>query len=450
MSDFGYPRILRLAVPLILTMSGFMLMTFVDALFLSWFSADALAAAVPAQMAGHLIVVTFTGTTGYVSVLVSQYVGAGRAERVAPAVWQGVYLGLATGGVVALCAPVAGPLFAWVGHAPGIRQLEAEYLRILFWGAPAVIVQHAVSSFFAGQRRTLTIMVVQLSAFVVNGLLDYTLIFGTWGLPRMGMAGAAWATVLAQSVATVAFLALFLSRKNRERFHTWRRRGLDGGMLYRLVRFGVPSGSRFTIEMLAWTVFVFFLGRLGAVELSATNIAWRINGLAFFPIIGLSQAVAILVGNAQGEKRPDLSVAVTKRGLFLGQIWMVSVAGFFVLAPRIVYGWFYSPDSYTPESFAAVADLGVILLRFVALYTLVDGFNIVTLGALQAAGDTSWTLWVSLGLHVVFVAVLLVADTLWPDIYVEWALATGFVMFQAFVWFGRWLTGRWRHIDVIG
>lgn len=445
----SYRSILRVSMPLILTMSGFMLMQFVDSLFLSWHSATALAAVVPASMASHLAAVAFLGTAQYTSVLVAQYIGAGREHAVASVVWQGIYLSLPMGGLVALCAFAAEPFFAWVGHDPQTQVLEAQYFRIMCWGAPIIVVQHAISGFFAGRRETFTILAVQMAAFAINGLLDYMLIFGNLEAPALGIEGAAWATICAQSVATLLFGILFLLPRHRARYGTWSDRGLRMPMAVRLVRFGFPNGSRYLVEMVAWTAFVFYLGRLGTIELAASNIAWRINGIAFFPIIGLSQAVGILVGNAQGDRRPDHSVLATRRGLVLGELWMILVAAVFILAPRTLYGFFFSPDAVTSSDFSRIQDLGVILLRLVALYSLLDGFNIILLGALQSAGDTRWTFAVSAVLHLVFVAALALADARDAGLYPEWIITTVFVMFQALVWLWRFLSAKWRTIVVV-
>jgi multidrug resistance protein, MATE family len=446
-ADTTYTGIAKLAAPLILTMSSFMLMNFVDALLLSWYSTAAIAAVVPAGMAFHLMSTVFTGTVGYTSVLVSQYYGAGRPDRVAPVVWQGIYLAVISGGMVAMLSLAGKPLFAWVGHDPSIRAFEVDYFTILCWGAPFYLLGQAVAGFFSGRRITMPILFAQSAAMAVNAVLDWVLIFGRWGFPEMGVAGVAWATVAGQAVAAVVFLVLFLDRKNRKVFGSWLERGLNLPLTRRLIVFGFPNGSRYVVEVLAWTAFVFFVGRLGESALAATNIAWRINGLAFFPVIGLSQAIGILVGNAQGEKRPDISVRVTWRGIAIGQAWMMTAAGVFVLFPRLLYGLFAGDTP--PAEFGPIVDLGVMLLRFVALYTLLDGFNIMMLTTLQSAGDTKWTFVASLILHILFLAALTTVDRLRPAVIVEWLVATAFVMIQAFFWSGRFLSGKWREIQVV-
>ena len=166
-------------------------------------------------------------------------------------------------------------------------------------------------------------------------------------------------------------------------------------------------------------------------------------------MIGVAQAVAILVGNAQGKEDPSESMRVTRRGLAISQIWVASMALLFVLFPRELFGLFYSPDSMTAEFFDSLVSFGTVLLRFVAVYCLLDAFNIVILSALQAAGDTRWTLWAALAAHAVFFGALVWADIAHWGMYAEWGIATAFVCGQALMWLGRLLSGRWKHIRVI-
>jgi len=444
-----YLGILRLATPLVLTMSSHMLMQFMDTLFLSWYSADAVAAAVPAGMASWLVACAFFGTAGYTSTMVAHFVGANRPTRVASTVWQGVYFGIVSGALVALCGLLAEPLFRLVGHDPEVQKLEVIYFQVLCYGAPLMMTGHAVNGFFAGRHDTKKIFYAQAAGAIVNVAINWVLIFGRWGFPRMGILGAAIGVVLGQAAILLILGGFFLRPKHQRDYGTWKRRALDWPLLKRLMRYGFPNGIRFAIEVSAWTAFLFFVGRLGKLELTATNIAWRIEGFAFFPVIGVAQAVAIMVGNAQGKEDPSESMRVTRRGLAMSQIWVASVALLFVLLPRELFGLFYSPDSMTVEFFDSLVSFGTVLLRFVALYCLLDAFNIVILSALQAAGDTRWTLWAALAANAVFLGALVWADIAHWGVYAEWGIATAFVCAQALMWLGRLLSGRWKDIRVI-
>ena len=447
--DFPLIRqLLRLALPLILSMTGYMLMQFVDGVFLAWHSEAAVAAVGPAGMAAFLISSLFVGVAGYTGTLVAQYTGAERGNRIAAAVWQGIYLALASGLLVATCGPLGGWLFTVVGHQGLVRGYEARYFAIICYGTPLALLGTAVSGFFTGRGDTRTLMGVQVGGLLLNGVLAWLLIFGKLGFPAWGITGAAVATVTAQGAVALALTVLFLRARHRREFATWSGRGCDREMMARLLRFGLPSGFRLAVEILGWTAFLFFVGRLGTPELATTSIAWRINGLAFFPIIGVSEAIRILVGQAQGRGDPQTAVRVTIQGSLVAELWMLAATVVFLLAPRQLYALFQG-IGINPVEFEQLRETGVVLLRFVAIYCLMDAFNMTILGALMAAGDTRWTFGATCFLYALFIGGLALADFLRLGLYAEWTWATLFVLLLAGTWIWRFRSGAWKRIRVI-
>ncbi len=445
----SYLGILRLSGPLILSMTGVMIMQYLDALFLAWHSQDALAAIVPAGMAAYMVKSVFLGAAGYTSTFVAQYIGAGRPERVGAALWQGVYFSIAAGLIVASLAPLAGPFFELAGHDPGVREQEAAFFKISCLGAPLIMLNAAASGFWSGRGATLPLMAVHLLSLLLNALLAAVLIFGRFGLPEMGIRGAAVATVAAQGFAATILLVGALSPAHIKTYGTWSGRRIEPALLWRLIRFGAPNGFRFAVEMVAWTLFLFFVGRLGKNELAATNIAWRINGIAFFPLIGLSSAISIVVGQCQGRGDHRLAIKATYRGMIISQAWMMLAAAMFVAIPERLISMFHDPTIEAAGEFERVAEIGVVCLRFVAAYCLLDGFNVIFTGALVGAGDTRWTLVAAAVMNVPFVAVLYALLSFGMGVYALWAVATAFVMLQALVWFLRFRSGAWKTMRVI-
>ncbi len=438
-------QILTLAGPLILSMTANMAMQFIDGLFLARYSEEAVAAVTPAAMASFCLGSLVSGAVGYTCVLTAQYYGAAQWTRIGPAVWQGLRLSALAGILSAAVGLLGRPVFAWIGHAPQVQAYEAQYFAIISFGMVGSFVTTSLSGFFAGRGKMLTVMNIQLVAVMLNTGLAYGLVFGRLGLPEWGVAGAAVATVIAQAFSAVAFMIAFLSKRNRETFHTWKGRHRDDEMMARLLRFGLPNGFRFFVEIGAWSCFLFFVGRIGTTELAATSIAWRINGVAFFPIVGLSEAVRVLVGQAQGRNDSDQSGHVTWQGLLLAEIWMLGTAALFLMFPSQWYALFLG----TGPGSEVVTRVGVGLLPYVAAYCLLDAVNILVCGALVAAGDTRWTLWATVSTYSVFTAALVSADHWRLGLHTEWWMATVFVMVLATVWLVRFFSGRWKHIRVI-
>ena len=219
-SPSGYKEVLVLAIPLVITTSSGSLQSFIDRMFLSWFDSNALAATVPAAMICFTLTALFVGTASYVGVFVAQYFGAREEQKIGASVWQGFYI---IGLSLLVVIPVfifAEPLFRWIGHDPILQAMEASYSQILILSIPLMIVSGSLSGFFSGISRTSVVMWSNLLITVLNLLLDYGLIFGNWGLPRMGVAGAAWATVISVAVGTAVQLWIFLKPEYRQRFKT--------------------------------------------------------------------------------------------------------------------------------------------------------------------------------------------------------------------------------------
>jgi MATE family multidrug resistance protein len=439
-------QILTIAAPMIISMTGFVFLQFIDALFLSWYSSAAIAAIVPAGMASWLLISPFNGTASYTSTLVAHYIGAGREHRAFSATWQGLFFSVGASVIVALLGFIAGPLFTWAGHDPAVRVLEIEYFQIICWGGFVSIAAGAISGYFMGKGNTKVVMLANFSGFAVNTVLAYIFIFGKWGFPEMGIRGAAIATVFAQLCVLFVLAFFFLKERFKER-SPLACIEFDWELFTRLLRFGFPNGLRYGFEMLAWTVFIFFLGRIGPVEQAASNIAFRLNGFAFFPIIGLGYAIGILVGQSQGSKNQHMSSRVTTTGFLLAEIWMIFMATIFLVFPQQLIALFKG-DTHVAE-FAAIISQGVIILRFVAIYSLLDACNIIFISSLQAAGDTRWTLVISVIAHVLFLSSLAMIDYFKPALWPEWLAATFFVWSIAIIWFLRFRSGVWKNIQVI-
>lgn len=426
---------------------GVMVMQIVDGVFLARYSDVAIAAIGPAGMMFWLVCGLFTGMVGYTSTFVAQHIGARQPERVGAVLWQGIYLALVAGGGLAAVSVAAKPLFNTIGHDLPIRQMQVVYFQILCWGGVSVMLSSTISGFYAGRHDNMMLMIAHLAGGGVNAMLDVLLIFGLLGFPELGIAGAAWATVCGHAVQVLMLGIVLFRPRFRHAFGTWRARALNPGIALRLIQFGFPNGIRLVLEVAAWTVFLIVIGRVDPEALAASNIAWRINGMAFFPVIGLSIAVAMLVGQAQGAGRPDLARQATRRGLLIGQIWMAAGAALMVLYPNLLLRLFFTAEPAAGHN--NIHAMAVILLRFVAAYCLVDNFNIILMAMLAGAGDTRWMLLASAILHAAFILALVILVRLGAGTLLLWLAATVFVFVLAAILTHRFFSGAWENRRVI-
>ena len=215
----GYKQLLGVAVPLILSTAAWSVQHFVDRMFLSWYSSEAIAAATPAGVLNFSIMSLFIGTASYVSTFVAQYYGAKRYHRIGPILWQGVYISILGEFFLISLIPLAAPLFDLIGHDQLVRSNEVIYFKILCLGGGPIIASSAMAGFFAGRGNTWPIMWVNLTATLVNIVMDYVLIFGNWGSPEMGIKGAGIATALSQVFAFFAYAVLILYISRGKNYH---------------------------------------------------------------------------------------------------------------------------------------------------------------------------------------------------------------------------------------
>jgi MATE family multidrug resistance protein len=445
----SYKTIVKVAGPLVIQMSSVMAMQIIDAIFLSRYSPEAVAAVITAGLASWLITCVFSGTAGFTSTLVAQYMGAGQENRIPSIIRQGIYFAVVSSCIVAGVTLFSGFFFKWAGHAPLVQYYEKFFFNILCYSAFFVIAGAAISGYFSGCGKTIVIMVVQLVGLAFTAILDYCLILGNLGLPRLGVTGAAIATVSGQASGFIFLAIVYFFSIRRKRQQAARSAAPDWQIMGKIMRFGFPSGIRFFIDMLAWTVFPFFVGRIGTLELAASNIAFRINVIAIFPVIGLSVAVSILAGQSQGAKRPDLSLIIWRKGMALGLAFTAVLGLTYLFLPLQYYSLFYGPQAMSPGYFASLSALGAMMLKLMALYCLFDAVNIITLGLLQGAGDTRWTMSAALLLYAVFFGALFWIDHVHGSVKALWIAATVFTISQSVLWIARFAMGRWKAIEIV-
>jgi multidrug resistance protein, MATE family len=291
-------------------------------------------------------------------------------------------------------------------------------------------------------------MWVSLGATVVNVVLDYLLIFGHGGFPRWGIAGAGAATSLAYLASCLMYIGIMAwprfggGHPLRTMWH------FNPEVFRRLVRFGFPSGLQQFIDVICYTVFVQFVGRLGKDQLAATGLAFNLNTLVFIPLIGIGTAVMTLTGQRVGECRPELAVATTWKAFVLATIYVTAFACFYLLLPDLILWPYWSEENQ--EEFARMAAHVVLLLRFVAIYSLFDAMAIIFGSATRGAGDTRFAMLFSVFTGVVFLLLpTWVSLQMGYGLYGAWGAVTLFVAVVGIGFLLRFQYGPWKSMRVI-
>jgi MATE family multidrug resistance protein len=436
------PRLLKLAAPMILSTSAITMMQIIDAVVLSRHSSEAVAAIGPSGLAVILFQGFLFGTAGYAGTFVAHSHGSHDGKGVRTSAWLGIHTALVSGILALMLAWPIGQLFLLAGHQPLVARDEISYFWICMAGSFFPVLSSALAGWLSGVGRPAIVTVVTFVSLAVNAVLAWGLVLGQWGLPRLGIAGAALATVAAQMVAAILFLVLFaksggLTDRDARRF-TW-------PDYRRFLSLAAPMGLRISGELVAWTVFLVVIGRLGTSELAASSIAFRINGLAFFPALGLGQAAGILVGHARGAGEDDDIPAIAWQSLAVCEVWMLAMALLFTLFSVPLISFFAGGG---PEG-ARIVEIGSVAMKFVAFYCMFDAANIVIGCVLASAGDTRWIARAFLVCSSTFLVLLWLVSRAFTGLVAEWTLGTLFVLVTAVIWSIRFWAGGWREIRVL-
>lgn len=445
----GYGEVLRIAVPLILSTASLTLMLFVDRMFLSWHGQNSVAASTPGGITSFTICCLFMGTAQYVNTIVAQHHGAGDKPACARAVWQGLRFSVLSVPLILASIPAGLWVLGWADHSPELLALEKSYFVILMLGGPALPLGAALSSFFSGRGKTKVVMWGNVIGNAANIALDYTLIFGKLGFPEMGIVGAGIASAMTCYLPAFYWGYLFLSKKYQPVFRTRREHRWDRNLFMMIIRYGVPSGVQFFLDVASFTLFVLLVGRLGAVDLAVTNIVLSIEMLAFLPMVGMSIATSTLVGEYIGRQDPDLAEKCVYSALKLVLAYSITFALLYLVVPEAFLRLFAS--SKADVSVAGMMAKGVVLLRLVAIYTLFDSMFIVFSGALKGAGDTRFAMWTQIGLSwVLFVPAVYVAiEFMGLGTLSAWICLVVYVVLLGMAFFLRFRSGYWKTIEML-
>jgi putative MATE family efflux protein len=414
----------------------------VDLAFVGGLGATPLAAAGFATQVYVLALSLATGMATGATALVARSFGAGDPEQGFHDGWLTLVLALAVGiPIAALVVLLAPPLIVLsAGGAPGTADVvdqSARFLAVLALGLPASFLTTAITGAFQGAGDTRPTLTNGLVINAINIVADYCLIFGNFGFPRLGLYGAAFATLFANTVGAILFVLVMARgrRAMRLRVHLPRRERLAA-----LVRLGAPAGAESLLLNLGFTAYLVLILQYGAPALAAHQIGLRIQSFAFTPGMGFSTAAAALVGQALGAGDPDRAERDAWGAMRMALLLMVGGSVPLVVAAPWVAGIFTNDPT--------AKDLGVFWIRTLVLAIPAIAIHFTVAGALRGAGDTRWPLLVSfIGLWFVRLPLAwFLADRLGWMMPGIWAAYVVEYYVRALVTTLRFRTGRWKAI----
>ena len=439
----GIKEILNLALPIILSMASYTLIGFVDTWMVAQVGTEEIAAAMPAGIIAYTLTAFPLGITQCVSTFASQSLGRRSPGEGSIVAWQGLYMSIAIGLFVFVLWPFA-PYFFWsFKHEPSIVLLETTYFRIRLFGILFSVAVGTLNGFFYGMHRPRVPLLAMVTANCVNVILAYAMIFGEFGCPRLGLAGAAWAMVLSFAIQFAVLFLFFLSAPYAIAFETRTSWKPCWPSCVRLLRVGWAAGFQMFMDVLGWGLLIIMMvGQFGKEHLAASNITIQYMTLSFMPALVLGQALTAIVGKYIGEGKPDVAKARAREAFLLTILYMALIAGCIFL--------FRSSLARVFTADPAVVGIASNLMMCAILLQLFDGTGIVFAGALRGAGDTRWIAGLTTVLILCVFTPLSVGSVLFTGLESlgPWIAGTVNVcLFSAGVWW-RFSSGAWKRIDI--
>lgn len=437
-------QLLGLAWPIVVQRSAQVVITTTDALVVARLGQEAFGATTAGGHNAFAILILPMGTVFIVSTFASQLAGKGDVAGARRFAFYGLGVAVIAQLLCLVSLPFIPRMIGAMSYPPEVAKLMADYLAIRLLTGGAAVGLEALGNYYAGLKNVLLPMGAQIVAMVLNGILNFVLVFGWWGAPAMGVRGAAAASAIATLIAFLALFACFhwgvgVPPGGRERTP------LRLSEFKKLLRFGIPSGFNWFLEFAA---FIFFLNvvvaSLGKSELAAMLAVLQINSVSFMPAFGLTSAGSIFVGQAIGAGKKDDVPRTVRITMGVAAIWQGAVGLVYLLIPGVLLAPFVEGEGL------AFMAAGVVVLRLSATWQLFDAVLNTLAEALRAAGDTvfcsvargllAWLFffpgsWISVRL----LGGREVVATLWLVVYL--GLLAGLL-----TW--RFRSGRWRNFEL--
>lgn len=377
---------LVLGLPLIGSHVAQFILHLTDTLMLGWYGVVPLAAGVLGASSFFTMFILGSGFAKAVMPMVASANAQGDVRQVRRVARMGLWLSILFS---ILTYPVfwwSGPILLALGQEPDVSALAQTYLRIAGLGmAPALLVM-VLKSYLSALERTQVVLWVTVAAVPLNVVLNWALIFGNWGVPELGVAGSAIATVIVQIVSLlmiVLYAALLPALAQYSLFQRFWRPDWPG---FRAVfRLGWPMGLTGLAESGLFQASALMMGWIGTTELAAHGIALEITALAFMVHVGLSNAVTVRGGQAYGARDWTGLRQGALTGIALSFSMALVTVLVFLTMPEALISVFLNLED--PAS-ALIIVTGTSLLACAALFQLADGMQAMALGLLAGVQDT--------------------------------------------------------------
>ena len=379
--------LITMAAPMMLSMIIQALYNIVDSIYVSRIEEYALTAVSLAFPLQNLMISVGVGIGVGVNAWLSKHLGEKQPEKANQVALHGLFLAGVAYGIFLVIG-----LFGIEGFMrsqtdiPEIIEYGRIYLRICVYMSFGQFLQISCERLLMATGRTVYSMVTQATGAIINIVLDPILIFGYFGLPAMGMAGAAWATVIGQIIG--ALLGLYFNlTKNPDVNLSYKGFRVQMDVIKRILSIGVPSIIMSSVGSLMTFMMNKILMGFSSTATTVFGVYFKLQSFAFMPVFGLNNAMVPIIGYNYGAKHKDRLLKVIKLAMMYGICIMLICLAVFQMIPDKLLMLFNASEH--------MLSIGITALRLISLSFVFAGISVVSSSVFQALGNGVYSMCVS-------------------------------------------------------
>ncbi len=376
----NYRRTLLLAYPVVLSQLGHIMVGVVDTAMVGQIGTEPQAAVALSNSLYTLVLVFGLGVSYGVTPLVAAADSTKHYAENANLLKHGIVINTILGILLFVLLYFTSPILNSFDQKKEVVDMAIPFLNVMMLGMIPLCIFSGFKQFAEGLSFTKVAMIISIAANLLNVLLNYLLIFGHWGLPRMGLMGACWATFISRVVMAVGmFLYVFYNKQFRVYWKGFRQIKLTGALTKKILGIGVPSGLQWVFEVGAFSFAIIMIGWISPTAQAAHQVALSIAATTYMMASGLSAAASVRVGNELGLKNREGVRTAGFSAFIIVLVFMSAMAACFILFRN------YLPLLFNND--AQVISISSSLIVIAAFFQLSDGTQVVGLGALRGMKD---------------------------------------------------------------
>lgn len=372
---------IRLAIPIIIGELAQMMLHIIDSAMVGSISYKHLAATSLVISTLNIPLVLGIGMTIAVAQMVSMAQGQNDPAKVSHYFYNGFWLCAVTAIIISLSLVFGRNILYHLGQDPDVVQLSLPFMTLMGLSMIPMLLFMTLKQFADGLQYTRTAMLLSLCAMPINIFLNWLLIYGNLGFPRLELVGAGWATLITRSLIFIVLGIIILKHKTFTQFLSSREREwkYNAQTMRSLLKIGIPSSLQVSMEAGAFAISGILIGTMGAVAQAAHQIALGCAALTFMVSMGLSQAGSIRTSNAFGAgDRLKISL-IGKSTLITGVVYGVLCAIMFILLRNVL------PTMFNKN--VEVIELASVLLLLAGIFQISDATQVIGAGLLRGIKD---------------------------------------------------------------